>query len=214
VSRPQAIVIGMLVGIVALVFIGLMAALFIPFERVFPAAPPPTPPPPTITPSPTFPNFMPTASLETPTPSEPTPTNTRLPTLTPTQPKPPTPTVLFDLPEPKPTATPTPPPTRIQVPTVTPTARPPSPVPRQYSISFKADQSKITKGDCTDLKWEVIGASEVQLNGQRVAPSDKREVCPERDTEYRLTIQFPDRTQLENRTVKISVEEKKEDNTN
>ncbi|MEW5957519.1 MAG: hypothetical protein AB1801_07340 [Chloroflexota bacterium] len=206
-SRTQATVIGMLLGIVALVFIGLVLVLFIPVERALPASPTRRPSAPAIIPTATFPNFMPTAGLETPTPAEPTPTNTRLPTLTPTQPKPSTPTVVFNLPEPKPTATPIPAPTRIPVPTATPTVRSPSPVPRQYTISFEADDSKITEGDCTDLKWEVMGASSVQLNGQSVSPSGKKEVCPNRDTEYRLTIQFPDRAELENRTVKISVEE-------
>lgn len=214
-SRTQAIIIGLLVGTVALIFVGLIVLVVLPSERFFPAATTPVSPPPTVvTPTPTFPNFLPTASLETPTPAEPTPTNTRLPTLTPTQPKPPTPTVLFNLPDPKPTPTPTLVPTLIPVPTNTPTVRPSTPIPRQYSISFEADDSKITKGDCTDLKWNVSGAASVQLNGQSVSPSGKKEVCPDQDTEYRLTIQFPDRTQIENRTVKISVEEKVKDEEN
>jgi len=210
VSRTQAIVIGLLVGVVALIFVGLVVLLVVPLDQIFPAAPAPmpTPPPTVVPPTPTFPNFLPTPSQETPTPADPTPTNTRLPTLTPTQPRPPTPTVVFNLPEPKPTDTPTLAPTRIPIPTDTPTVRPVTPVPRQYNISFKAEDSTITEGDCTDLEWKVTGAAGVQLDGRDVSPSGKKEVCPNRDTTYELTIEFPDRAQFENRTVRITVEEK------
>lgn len=208
-SRTQAIVIGLLAGLVALIFIGLVLLLVVPLDQIFPAAPAPTSPraATVVLPTPTFPNFLPTPSQETPTPAEPTPTNTRLPTLTPTQPRPPTPTVVFDLPDPEPTATPTLPPTPIPVPTDTPTVRPSTPVPRQYSISFEAEDSTIAEGDCTDLEWQVSGASGVQLDGQDVSPSGSKEVCPDQDATYQLTVQFPDRAQFEIRTVEITVEE-------
>lgn len=210
-SRSQAIIIGLLVGLVALIFAGLAVLLVVPLDQLLPAASTavPTAPPAVVPPTATFPNFLPTPERETPTPAEPTPTNTRLPTLTPTQPRLPTPTVVFNLPEPKPTDTPTPVPTPIPVPTSTPTVRPVTPVPRQYSISFKAKDSTITEGDCTDLEWKVVGATAVRLDGRDVSPSDKKEVCPRRDTTYELTIEFPDRAQFENRTVRVRVEEDK-----
>jgi hypothetical protein len=49
----------------------------------------------------------------------------------------------------------------------------------------------------------------VTLDGESVAASDKKKVCPKKDTRYQLTIRLPDGTQL-NRTTKISVEEDKE----
>jgi hypothetical protein len=116
--------------------------------------------------------------------------------------------VVINLPTRRPTETPIPAPTSTAIPSPTFTVVPPSPVPRQYSISFEADDATITKGKCTDLKWQVTGASAVQLNGQEVSPSGEKEVCPRNDTEYRLSIQFPDRAEIEQRTVRIKVEDK------
>jgi hypothetical protein len=89
-------------------------------------------------------------------------------------------------------------------PTVTP-----SPAPRGYSVSFEAEETKIVKGECTNLRWKVEGASAVDLDGESVAASGKEKVCPKFDTSYRLTVRLPDSTQF-HRTVKVSVE--KEDN--
>ena len=48
------------------------------------------------------------------------------------------------------------------------------------------------------------------LDGRNVDPSDDREVCPDEDTDYLLTVQLPGNAQLEQRTVEISVEKKEE----
>jgi hypothetical protein len=53
----------------------------------------------------------------------------------------------------------------------------------------------------------VIGAVAVTLDGKNVEPEDEKEVCPEKNTEYKLTVQFPDQARLENKTVEITVEE-------
>ena len=210
-NRSQALTIGILIGFVVLVFMGMIALIFLPYERLLPSWSAPTSPAPTVTPTPTFPESLPTASLMTPTPAEPTATNTRVPAPTPRPTRTPTPTVLPKLPTfpPKPTAT-------IEIATAAPipTSTPsptilPSPIPRRYSISFSAKETTITKGDCTDLKWQVEGATTVSLDGESVAASDKKKVCPKKDTRYELAIRLPDGNQL-SRTVKISVEEDKE----
>lgn len=211
-TRSQAFTIGILIGFVVLVFLGMMALIFLPYERLFPPRPAPTLPAPTVILTPTFPQSLPTASLTTPTPAEPTATNTRVPTPTPRPPRTPTPTVLPKLPTfpPKPTAT-TEIITVVPIPTATPSPTIiPSPIPRQYNISFSAKETTITKGDCTNLKWHVEGASTVTLDGESVAASGKKKVCPKKDTRYQLTIRLPDGNQL-SRTVKISVEEEEEE---
>lgn len=206
-TRSQALTIGVLAGFVIVVFMAMIALLFInPVAQILPPTPSPIPPSPTPAPTPTFPNFMPTAGPTPPT-AEPTPTNTRVPTITLLPTKEPSPTVVFLLPTRKPTATPT-------VPTPTPvpatnTPIPPTPTfpPRRYKVSFEADETTITKGDCTNLRWEVVGAVAVTLDGRDVEPEDKKEVCPDKDTEYKLTVQFPDQARLDNKTVEITVEE-------
>ncbi|MBN1994331.1 MAG: hypothetical protein JW953_16660 [Anaerolineae bacterium] len=210
-TRSQALTIGVLAGFVVLVFMAMLVLVFFPFERMFPS-PTPVLLPPSPPPTPTFANFLPTAGLLTPTPAEPTPTNTRVPTATPRPLRPATPTIILKLPTlpPKPTATPVPV-TIIPIPTATPTTTiSPTPAPRQYSISFKAEDSTVEKGDCTKLKWQVTGAAAVTLNEESVTPSGEKKVCPKKDEKYRLAIRLPDGTSL-HRTVKISVEEEREE---
>lgn len=150
---------------------------------------------------------MPTAGPTPPT-AEPSPTSTRVPTVTPRPTKEPSPTVVFLIPTRRPTATPI-------VPTATPvpatdTPIPPTPTfpPRRYKISFEADETTLIEGECTDLRWEVVGAVAVTLDDKSVEPEGKKEVCPDKDTEYKLTVQFPDQVRLENQTVEITVEKK------
>jgi hypothetical protein len=213
-TRSQALTLGILAGFVVLVFMAMIALLFInPLAQFAPPTATPMPPTPTPTATPTLPNFMPTPG-PTPTPPEPTATNTRVPTSTPRPPKEPTATVIFSFPTYTPTSTPIPP-TSTPIP-ATATPIPPTPTypPRRYKVSFEADETTITKGDCTDLKWEVIGAVAVTLDGRNVEPEGKKEVCPDKDTEYKLTIQFPDQARLENKTVEIRVEDKTNQNDN
>ncbi len=187
--------------------IGVLIVMRAPLDRLIPSTATPIPPSPTITPSPTFPNFLPTASQKTPV-IIPSPTNTRLPTHTPTVPRPPTETVVFNLPTPKPTATPMPIPTTPPEPTATKIVVPPTAPPRQYSITFEADETTITEGKCTDLEWQVVGAISVTLDGRAVSATGFKEVCPQEDTLYELTIQLPNNAHLQSRTVHITVEEK------
>jgi hypothetical protein len=84
-------------------------------------------------------------------------------------------------------------------------------VPRQYEISFEADDSTIEEGDCTDLRWNAVGVTLVKLDGQSVSPSGKKEVCPDEDTKYELSYELPGSAQVQSRTVTVRVEEAEED---
>jgi hypothetical protein len=196
VTRSQATIIAILLGFVILVCIAAVAVLVYPFEEMFLPAPTATitPLPPTVTPTATFPNFLPTASSEPPLV---TATNTRLPTATPSPERTATATVVIDLnyPAPRHTATPLPSPTPLPgpvAPTVTPAGEPTRPTSRQYTIFFEARQTRIDAGECTLLQWRVDGALNVTLNGKRVSRADQEEVCPSKDTAYVLRAELPD----------------------
>ncbi|MBN1220274.1 MAG: hypothetical protein JXM69_15200 [Anaerolineae bacterium] len=209
-SRAQALTIAILAGLVVLVCIGMAMLTVLPFERIFPLSPTTAPSPPSPSPTSTFPSFIPTANLETVT-VEPTATNTLVPTATPRPPRTPTPTVIIHLtlPPRKPTATPvvnTPVPIATATSTVTLT---PSPAPRGYSISFEAEETKIVRDECTQLRWKVEGASSVILDGESVESTGKKKVCPKYDTSYELKVKLLDGSQF-HRTVKIDVEEEEE----
>jgi hypothetical protein len=80
------------------------------------------------------------------------------------------------------------------------------PVQLQYAVSFEAKNTSLDSGDCTDLVWSVQGAGNVQLEGNAVAASGRKKVCPEEDTTYRLSFQVSGSTEIESREVKISVQ--------
>lgn len=205
-TRVQVLILVFLGGLVILVFMAVIMLLFAnPMARVAPATATPIPPAAAPTATPTFPNFMPTPG-PTPTPPEPTPTNTRVPTVTPKATNTPLPTIVIEMPTRRPTPTPTsaapaaPPGTDTPTPTITPTA-----IPRVYRISFEAEETALVEGDCTHLKWDVIGALTVELDGDKVDPSGKKKVCPKEDTSYKLTVQFQDAARLQSETVDITV---------
>lgn len=208
-TRSQALTIGLLMGGVLLVFMLLVVFVIVdPFETFLPPTATPTPAPPTITPTPTLPSFLPTRAPEMPEP-EPTATFTRVPTATPRPPVPPTPTVVLSLPTLaiRPTATAVVIEEPVLVPTPTDTPGAPTLVPsRRFFVDFRARDSTIKKGDCTDLEWRTEGVSLVTLNGQEVPTSGRREVCPSENREYELRVQLLDSLRYERRTVRISVE--------
>ncbi len=205
-TRSQILIIAVLAGFVALVFVGLVILLLA--NPIQPASPPPTlvPPSATLMPTPTLPNFMPTAGPSA-TPLPPTPINTLVPTITPRPTHTPLPTVEFNLPTRVPTDTPT---------SLPPTAAPPTSTPVEptatlatlfYKFNFKATDSAMVKGECTHLEWEVIGAVAVTLDGSSVEPTGKKEVCPKKDTRYKMSVEFPDFSAPQEKTVEISVKE-------
>ncbi len=216
-TRSQALTIGIMFGFVVLIFGGLAVFLFSGSFEGF-AAPTPSPtatPLPPPEPTPTFPNFLPTPSREPPVQLQPTATNTRLPTATPQPAKTPTPTIVFQLTLPlrRPTATPILPPADLVPATVTgvPSVEPTATVQLQYNISFEAQRSRIDEGKCTRLSWRVEGAMAVRLDGEPVASASRDEVCPKKDTTYRLTVYLPDGNQV---TRELTITVRKNDNDN
>jgi hypothetical protein len=109
----------------------------------------------------------------TPTATEPQP-DTPVPSATPTSTHTPTPTAT-------PSHTPTP--TDTATPTHTPT-EPPPPV-----IQFWADDTTITAGDTTYLRWHVEHVQEIYLDGAPVTgPDGQKAVSPTATTTYELRV--------------------------
>ncbi|MBI5028977.1 MAG: fibronectin type III domain-containing protein [Chloroflexi bacterium] len=92
--------------------------------------------------------------------------------------------------------------TPSRMPTRTPT--PPPPVVPPASISFRADQTTLTRGQCTTLRWDVENATAVFLDNNGVAGHSTSQVCPSNSTTYTLRVVAPagDAT----RTVTINVQ--------
>lgn len=113
-----------------------------------------------------------------------TPTRTTVPTSTPTRVATSTPTLV--------TRTPVP-----STPTRTPTLVPPA------TANLRADKTALVRGECTTLRWEVQNATAVYLDGQGVAGTGTRQVCPQQNTPYTLHVEAV-RGNLD-RTVTINV---------
>jgi hypothetical protein len=74
--------------------------------------------------------------------------------------------------------------------TATPTATASATMQRQDSApdgTFVAEQSTLTAGGCTVLKWAIFNATQVTLNGTGVVAQDRKEVCPTGTERYTLT---------------------------
>ena len=75
------------------------------------------------------------------------------------------------------TATPTATATATPTATATATVRPPQDqTPPQ--VVFEANETAVSPGACTLLRWWVTGATESTLNGALVSAQDQRQVCP------------------------------------
>ncbi len=68
---------------------------------------------------------------------------------------------------------------------------PPTPLPPpDLEIEFTADQTSVTFGQCTTLRWRVENAQEVRLAGDKVGATGSERVCPtEPDNIYKLVVQ-------------------------
>jgi hypothetical protein len=53
-------------------------------------------------------------------------------------------------------------------------------------VAFVASSTRIEKGQSTTLTWQVANATTLDLDGERAAPSDSREVTPLQTTRYVL----------------------------
>ncbi|MBN1217646.1 MAG: FHA domain-containing protein [Anaerolineae bacterium] len=85
--------------------------------------------------------------------------------------------------------------------TVLPTPLPPPGV----EIEFEAEQTSVSYGNCTTLRWTVQNAQAVRLNGEKVGSQGTQEVCPtEPATVYQLLVD-PLEGELVEQTVIINV---------
>ena len=66
--------------------------------------------------------------------------------------------------------------------TPTPTLNP------EKVVEFRADRTTILSGECAQLNWRVEQSQWVEINGQRVNPSDSMQVCPKTTTNYALVV--------------------------
>ncbi|GAB4425801.1 MAG: hypothetical protein Kow0031_05490 [Anaerolineae bacterium] len=203
-TRTAAATFTVVLGFVLVGLMGVVFLLLFPYEQLIaPASTPTLAPTPLPTATPTIQSFLPTARPDTPTPAAPPATNTRVPTVTPAPTK--TPAPPFSFPTrvpPRPTSTPeiaTAPAPGTAVPTAT------LPPQRAVEVQFSADPSTIKRGKCTDLVWQVSGPVTVQLEGEAVPPSGRREVCPSSTRDYTLTVQVVDSAELFPYQVRVNV---------
>ncbi len=109
---------------------------------------------------------------------------------------------------PTPTDTPTgrPSPTSTTTPTRTPTftSTPTSTSVPQAQVSFSADATALTAGQCTMLRWDVENATAVFLNGEGVVGHDTRQACPTTTTTYTLFVQAPSGDVSQSITINVS----------
>jgi hypothetical protein len=89
-------------------------------------------------------------------------------------------------------------------PTPQPTATTSAPPAGAPSITFTADETTISSGNCTRLHWDVQNVREVYLDGEGVVGQGKKKVCPTSTTSYVLRVVLLDGTVVE-RTVTIQV---------
>ncbi len=78
-------------------------------------------------------------------------------------------------------------PTPIPFPTATPV--PPRP---EVQIEFVADRTRLELGECTILRWQVVGGFGVTLNNQPVNRAGETRVCPRESTTYELAVDAGD----------------------
>lgn len=204
-TQTQAFTIAIIVAFFILGLVGVVVLLVFPYEQVItPTATSTATATATQTPTAVF--VLP--PINTPTPAaavEPSPTNTLVPTLTPRPAHTPTPTLAIKLPTPyiRPTATPLP---GVVIPTETPAPTATLIGERQYAISFTAGSTTIKRGECTQLVWQAEGPVVVTLDNKPVSNNGQQKVCPERTTDYTLTVQIEGSAQIQRRAIRINVQ--------
>jgi LysM repeat protein len=63
------------------------------------------------------------------------------------------------------------------------------------SVQFTADETLVNAGQCTTVRWSVMGASGVYFEDVETTPQNSQEVCPTQTTRYTLLIVSTDGTQ-------------------
>lgn len=97
-------------------------------------------------------------------------------------------------------STPTPPPfpTFAPPPTFTPVPSRP-----EVQIEFVADRTRLEPGECTVLRWQVVGGFGVELDGRLVNRTGEMRVCPKESTRYELAVDVGDRIQQRTLTIEV-----------
>jgi CSLREA domain-containing protein len=88
-------------------------------------------------------------------------------------------------------------PTAVVTPTPTAVIWPP------IDINFNADDYSIFFGECTRLRWEVLNAEQVYLDGVMMPALEAEEVCPETTTTYKLMASNPQEEAEEQLTIEV-----------
>lgn len=66
--------------------------------------------------------------------------------------------------------------------------------PTAINPNLRADSSTVQQGECTTIRWDVAGVSQVYFQGQPVRTSNQQ-VCPRTDATYTLLLVYDDGTQ-------------------
>mgnify|MGYP001424556479 CR=1 FL=1 len=66
------------------------------------------------------------------------------------------------------------------------------PSPANAIISFRADRTSLSIGECTWLYWNVDNVREVYFNDEGVIGHDRRQVCPNSNADYSLRVVHSD----------------------
>jgi hypothetical protein len=69
-----------------------------------------------------------------------------------------------------------------------PTPTPAEAAPGEVEISFTADRTELSPGECAILMWRVQGGEVALLNGESVPFSGESQTCPEETTSYTLAV--------------------------
>lgn len=103
------------------------------------------------------------------------------------------------VPFPPPPPPPTIPPTRLGPgPTLQPTSTtlPIFPTDTPTDPNFRADQTTLVQGDCTNIRWSVQNVSSVLFQGEPAPTSSVVDACPRETTRYTLLVVHPNGDQV------------------
>jgi hypothetical protein len=84
-------------------------------------------------------------------------------------------------------------------PTITPTATvtsvPPTATPAVLNPNLRADQTPLTQGQCTTVRWDAVSGAQTLFEGQPTTATSAQ-VCPTADRSYTLLLLYSDGRQL------------------
>ena len=68
--------------------------------------------------------------------------------------------------------------------------------PTPTAANFRADDSSITYGECTTIRWDVDNIDSVYFEGEGTSGHGSQEVCPQQTTRYTLLVIHPNGDQV------------------